>query len=222
MFFLCSLSSAIKNMAKVEEKKKKEGSKEEPKKKTSSSLLILLMISIFAVAGYLLIWPGYGRLTDVRAKIALQKQALEDASKTFRDINKLLENYADISAGERKKIDAMLPDEIDEAGLFTLFETLAQRNRIIFLGVDITEKESADNFKNLGITEVQASLNLTAAPDSENSYGDFKNFLVEVEANLRLMDIISINYTPETATYTLNLKTYRMASAQSSASQLIP
>ena len=209
-------------MEKAEEKKTKEEPKEEPKKKTSSSLLIFLLVTIFAVVAYLLIWPEYGRLTDAKAKIISEKQTLEDESRTFTDTNKLLENYADISSEEREKIDAMLPDEIDEAGLFTLFETLAQKNKIIVLGVDISEKESADNLKNLGITEVQSSLNLTAGPDSEDSYGDFKKFLADVEANLRLMDIISVNYTPETATYTLNLKTYRMASAQSSAGQITP
>jgi hypothetical protein len=180
------------------------------------------LVTIFAVVAYLLIWPEYGRLTDAKAKIISEKQTLEDESRTFTDTNKLLENYADISSEERERIDAMLPDEIDEAGLFTLFETLAQKNKIIVLGVDISEKESAENIKNLGITEVQSSLNLTAGPDSEDSYGDFKKFLADVEANLRLMDIISVNYTPETATYTLNLKTYRMASAQSSAGQITP
>ncbi|MFA5128502.1 MAG: hypothetical protein WC445_00895 [Patescibacteria group bacterium] len=209
-------------MEKVEEKKSKEEQKEESKKKTSSSLLIFLLIAIFAVAGYLLIWPEYSRLFDARAKIVLQKQALENASKAFGEINKLLENYADISSEEKEKIDAMLPDEVDEAGLFTLFETLAQKNKIIVLAVDISEKESAENLKNLGIVEVQSSLNLTAGPDSEDSYGDFKKFLVDVEASLRLADITSINYTPETATYTLNLKTYRMAQAQSSLGQPAP
>lgn len=200
----------------------KEVSKEEPKKKTSSSLLIFLLITIFAVAAYFLIWPEYGRLTDARAKIISGKQSLEDEVKAFDDINKLLENYADISPEEREKIDAMLPEEVDEAGLFSLFEVLAQKNKIIVLGVDISEKESAENLKNSGISEVHSSLNLTAGPGSEDSYGDFKKFLADMEANLRLMDIISINYTPETATYTLNLKTYRMASTQSFAGQVAP
>lgn len=209
-------------MEKIEEKKIKESPREEPRKKTSSSLLIFLLITIFAVAAYLLIWPEYGRLTDARAKIISEKQALEDESKAFEDTAKLLENYSEISLEEREKIDAMLPEEVDEAGLFGLFELLAQKNKIIVLGVDISEKESAENLKNSGISEVHSSLNLTAGPGSEDSYGDFKKFLADAEANLRLMDIISINYTPETATYTLNLKTYRMAPAQNFAGQVAP
>ncbi|MFH2136410.1 MAG: hypothetical protein ABII19_02145 [Patescibacteria group bacterium] len=204
------------------EKKEEKKIKEEPKAKTSSTLLIFLLITIFAVVAYLLIWPEYGRLADTEEKIILQKQALEGESKTFRDVSKLLENYADISSVEKEKIEEMLPSEVLEAGLFTLFENLAQKNKIIVLAVDISEKESTENIKNLGISEVQASLNLTAGPDSEDSYGDLKKFLFDLETNLRLIDITSINYTPETATYTLNLKTYRMAAMQNSAGQINP
>ncbi|MBU1146485.1 hypothetical protein KKD80_02980 [Patescibacteria group bacterium] len=204
------------------EKKEEKKIKEEPKAKTSSTLLIFLLITIFAVVAYLLIWPEYGRLADTEEKIILQKQALEGESKTFRDVSKLLENYADISSVEKEKIEEMLPSEVLEAGLFTLFENLAQKNKIIVLAVDISEKESTENIKNLGISEVQASLNLTTGPDSEDSYGDLKKFLFDLETNLRLIDITSINYTPETATYTLNLKTYRMAAMQNSAGQINP
>ncbi len=207
-------------MEKAEEKKNKE-KPEEPKAKSSSALLIFLLITIFAVAAYLLIWPEYGRLEGARAKIVSKSQALQDESKIFSDINKLLKNYDEISSEDKEKIEAMLPNEIDEAGLFTLFEFLAKKNKIIVLGVDISEKESTEILENSGVMEIQASLNLTAGPDSEDSYNDFKKFLTDLEANLRLMDIVSINYTPETATYALNLKTYRMAAAES-AVQITP
>lgn len=209
-------------MEKAEEKKNKEKPGEEPKAKSSSGLLIFLLITIFAVAAYLLIWPEYGRLVFARAEIVSQKQALQDESRIFSDINKLLKNYGEISSGDKEKIEAMLPNEIDEAGLFTLFEFLAKKNKIIVLGVDISEKESTEILKNSGVMEIQASLNLTAGPDAEDSYGDFKKFLADLEANLRLMDIVSINYTPETATYAMNLKTYRMTAAEGSAGQITP
>jgi hypothetical protein len=204
-------------MAKAEETKPKPKEEPEMKKKTSSSLLLILLIAIFTVAGYLLVWPEYGRLVDAQEKIISQKKALEDESNSFRGTNKLIENYADISSEKREKIEMMLPSEVDEAGLFSLFESLAQKNKIIVLAVDISEKEAAGDLKNLGVSEVQVSLNLTAGPDSENAYGDFKNFLADLEENLRLIDLISINYTPETTSYTLNLKTYRIVPTQSSS-----
>jgi len=204
-------------MAKAEETKPKPKEEPEMKKKTSSSLLLILLMAIFAVAGYLLVWPEYGRLVDTQEKIISQKKALEDESNSFYATNKLIENYADISSEKREKIEMMLPGEVDEAGLFSLFESLAQKNKIIVLAVDISEKEAAGDLKNLGVSEVQVSLNLTASPDSENAYGDFKKFLADLEVNLRLIDLISINYTPETTSYTLNLKTYRIVPVQSSS-----
>ncbi len=188
-------------------------SKEEMKKKTSFPLLLLLLIAIFAVLSYFLVWPEYTRFLDIQDKLTSEKQKLGAEEATFQDTKKLLKNYEDISAEDREKIIAMLPGEIDEPGLFTLFESLSQKNKITVLSLDISEKEAAANLKNLGVMEVQVALNLTASPTSEDPYGDFKIFLSDLEANLRLMDIISINYTPESATYVLNVKTYRIESA---------
>ncbi len=184
--------------------------KEEAKKKTSSSLLLLLLIAIFAALGYFLVWPEYTRFLDIQDKLTSEKQKLAEQETIFQDTKKLLANYEDISAEDKEKINAMLPEEIDEPGLFTLFESLAQKNKIAVLSLDISEKEAAANLKNFGIMEVQIALNLTAGPASEDPYGDFKKFLSDIEANLRLMDIISINYTPESTTYVLNIKTYRI------------
>lgn len=198
----------------MEEKKSKDKSKTE----SSFTLFPILLIVIFLVIGYFLVFPGYGRLSDIRAKIISQKQMLEDKTKAFRDTNKLLENYAAIPDEDRAKINTMLPRTIDEPGIFTLFEFLAEKNKMAVLALDISEKEAAADLKNLGLMEDQVALNLAASPASTDLYGDFKKFFSSLEANLRLMDIISVNYSPESSSYILNIKTYRLESAVSAGS----
>lgn len=198
-------------MPKQTEEKK---SKEEPKARTPFSLFLFLLIVIFATITYFLLMPSYVRLTDTRSKIVSEQQTLDEETNTLTATNKLLKNYGTISADDQAKINAMLPAITDEPGIFSLFEFLAGRNKMAVLALDISEKEAAaEDLKNLGVTEVQAAINLAASPASTDQYGDFKRFLADIETNLRLMDVISINYSPESSSYILNVNTYRIGSA---------
>lgn len=190
----------------TEEKK----SKEESRKRTPFTLLVIFLLAIFLTAAYFLLMPAYSNLADTQSKIVLEKQTLDQETNTLTATNKLLGNYAAISADDEAKINAMLPETMDEPGIFSLFEFLAGRNQMAVLAVDISEKEAAVDLKNLGVTEIDVAINLAANPASGDQYGDFKRFLTDLEANLRLMDVTSINYSPESSSYILNVKTYRV------------
>jgi Tfp pilus assembly protein PilO len=189
-------------MAKVSEKKS-EGKKE--KKQTSFSLIIILIVAVFLTAGYFLIWPEYQKLSDDRNKLAAGKEALASQNKTLADLQKLFNNYEDISEANKEKIISMLPSEVDEPGLFALVETLAEKNKMVALAVDISEKDPSADLKNLGLKEVHLAVNLIGG-----EYINLKNFLGDLETNLRLLDVISVNYTPEAGSVILNVKTYRL------------
>ena len=75
------------------------------------------------------------------------------------------------------------------------------------LAMDISEKEASAELKNLGLREVNIALNL-----SGGDYVALKNFLVDLENNLRLMDVVSLNYSPEAGSNILNIRTYRLDS----------
>lgn len=189
-------------MAKVLEKKPED---KKEKKQTSLSLMVILVMVIFLTAGYFLIWPEYQKLSDNKNKLVTEKETLENQNRTLADLQKLFNNYEDISAANKEKIMSMLPREVDEPGLFTLLETLAGRNGMVVLAADITIKDPAADLKNLGLKEVNLAINLTGG-----EYFNLKSFLSDLETNLRLMDVISVNYTPEASSIILNIKTYRL------------
>ena len=189
-------------MAKVSEKKSEE---KKEKKQTSFSLIVILIMAVFLTAGYFLIWPEYQKLSDDRNKLAAGKEALASQNKTLADLQKLFNNYEDISEANKEKIISMLPSEVDEPGIFALVETLAEKNKMVALAVDISEKDPSADLKNLGLKEVHLAVNLIGG-----EYTDLKNFLGDLEINLRLLDVISINYTPEAGSVILNVKTYRL------------
>lgn len=189
-------------MANVPEKKPEE---KKEKKQTSLSLIVILIAAIFLTAGYFLIWPLYQNLSDAKNKLAAGKEALVSQNKILADLQKLFNNYEDISEANKERIISMLPREVDEPGLFALVETLAEKNKMVALAIDISEKDPSADLKNFGLKEVHLAVNLIGG-----EYIDLKNFLLDLETNLRLLDVISVNYTPEAGSVILNVKTYRL------------
>jgi Tfp pilus assembly protein PilO len=188
-------------MAEKQESKKEEKAKE----RSSLILFISLAIVVFAALGYFFVWPEYEKITDLTNKAEEQNLVLENENNTLASVKKLIANYNGISQNDREKIASILPETVDEPGLFVLFETLALKNKMALLAFDISEKEASADLKNLGIKEIDISVNLTGG-----EYGDFKNLLGDLESNLRLMDIVAINYTPDPSSLALNIKTYRL------------
>ena len=175
------------------------------KTKTSLVLIIFLAVAIFTALAYFLVWPQYEKLSEAQRKIETQKTFLNSQNNTLADIKKLIANYESISQADREKLASMLPETVDEPGLFVLFETLASKNKMSLLAIDISEKEPPTDLKNLAIKEVDIAANLAGG-----EYADMKNLLGDIESNLRLMNITAVNYTPETASLTLNIKTYHL------------
>jgi Tfp pilus assembly protein PilO len=174
-------------------------------KETPLSLIVILIAAIFLTAGYFLIWPEYQKLSDDKSRLTTQKESLNNQNYTLTSLKKLLANYDALGAEDKEKIVKMLPQKVDEPGLFTLLEMLAEKNKMVVLAVDISEKEPSAELKNFGIKEVHLAINLAGG-----EYTDLKNFLGDLENNLRLMDVLSLNYTPEAGSTILNIRTYRL------------
>lgn len=185
---------------------KPEAQKEEKtKEKSSLVLFIFLAVAVFVALGYFFVWPEYGKLADLGSKVREKNLFLENKSNALASIKKLISNHNSISQDDREKLASMLPETVDEPGLFVLFETLALKNKMALLALDISEREAAADLKNLGIKEVFISANLTGG-----EYNDFKNLLGDLESNLRLLDIVAVSYTPDPSSLALNIKTYRL------------
>lgn len=179
--------------------------KDKPKERTPFILLLFLIIAVFAVAAYFVVWPEYGRFTEAKTKLEEQKNLLDAENSTLASVKKLIANYDTISQTDNNKLASMLPEMIDEPGLFFLFEKLALKNNMSLLAIDISEKDPGAELKNLGIKEVDIAANLTGG-----SYADLKNLISDMESDIRLLDVAAISYTPDPASLTLNIKTYRL------------
>lgn len=162
------------------------------------AVLIILILSFLFV-----LKPEYNKIVKIRQEFKTKQEEFANQKNYFDDIKKLISNYQKITSADIEKINNVLPQKKDIAGLFVQMEAIAKESGLNLLGLDIAERKEPPELEKLKIRELDIALNL-----SGGDYFAFKKFINAVESNLRIMDITSINFSPEAETYALDLKTY--------------
>lgn len=141
-----------------------------------------------------IILPAY---SDVRARQEIlnnKKADLQKLEELIGKMNELTSVYKEKET-EIEKVWQILPKEKDIPGLLVQFESLAAQSGLIlgaidFSEVEIQEQTGAKSQRKLTppYKKLSVSIRITG------SYDAFKNFLSNLESNLRLTDVQSINF----------------------------
>jgi Tfp pilus assembly protein PilO len=116
-------------------------------------------------------------------------------------------DYDKLEASSQKIVD-VLPSQKDLSSVLIQLESIAGKNNIDFTSLNIAESGNVEAGGYV-VHKVNLTLILTGG-----DYATFKNYLYDVEKNLRLMDIESIVYTPTTNQYNLTISTYYLTEAE--------
>lgn len=167
-------------------------------------LISVLAVLIILILSFLFVLkPKYDEIIQSQQEFKTRQEEFENQKIYFDGIKKLISNYQKIASADIEKINNVLPQKKDVAGLFVQMEALAKESGLNLLGLDIAERKEPLELEKIKIKELDIALNL-----SGGDYFAFKKFLNAVESNLRIMDVTSINFSSEAETYALNLKTY--------------
>ena len=181
-----------------------------------SLVLIAVSVAVFIV----LIKPQYAELQATRESVNTAQANLETASKLARSRDELIARYNSISKTDLDNLRTLLPDAVDNIRLIIQINSLANKNGLSSLrNVDY---QTADDTAPGAVQEPS----LTKRPYGEfavsfQTTGQYKNFLAfisDLEQNLRLVDVTSIEFSPAdqgvqqsaatSMTYKVALKTY--------------
>lgn len=187
---------------------------EEEKKLSSFQLLLLqyfkfitpLTVVLILVFSFIfLLKPQYNK---VRVSGALNLEAKQESLNNKKDhlsqLKELAENYSGLSAGDIIKVEKILPREEDIPGVLAQLEKLAVDNGFNILSLDINSVQSLSRDKQQSLVK---KLSLSLAIEG-GDYASLKLFLDQLENNLRLFDVESLNFTAGSGLYTLNISTY--------------
>src|SRR3989338_260339 len=188
------------------------------------NILIFILFLFILIPGYLFfIKPAYNSYRQDKIFFDSLDSQLEQNLDLLASDQKIFNNYQDISALNKDKINVILPDQIEEASLYVNLESLVQSLGIALENISIETVELEKTKKPVSAASADSS-SATAgpAPDpkeninyadiklelSEVSYPKLKELFSALEYNLRLLDITSYSFDPADGSLTLSLKAY--------------
>ncbi|MFH1366936.1 MAG: hypothetical protein ABIH38_03010 [Patescibacteria group bacterium] len=159
----------------------------------------------------------------------------EDAENYLVRLKNSLDKFQAINSSDIDKLEQSLPSEKGVEDLFIIMEEVAASADFNLNSIDIAEGESLAALnqaavsanlggaagtdvkakENLPVTQNIYALNISLVFSGSSKYDDMKKLLVNLEKELRIMDIKSLSFSPsksdsagEISEYNINLITY--------------
>lgn len=188
---------------------------------------ILIAVGLF----FSYVQPTYRETQAVRAEAAQYTEAISHALELQRRVSDLKARQNSISLADLERLEALLPDEIDEVAFLVDLNALAGKHGL-GLGdirvVDSVDAESADApSTRRGDTEEEALAPAEGGIDTAargkyrtldvhfavlGTYENFRSFLTDLERSLVLMDIFDLSFSQTEETEAIYLMSVRLYS----------
>ncbi len=170
-------------------------------------IALCLLLSIFI--SWQFIWPAYNNFQAKQSMADVKQQEYNKLNDLVNKLNELTKDYK-TKADSVDKLEQIAPPGKDVPELLNQFESLSAQSGMILHSIDFTEgaggqaqakpTASSDQTAASPIPEQsQAESNpireLNIGIRVSGSYEAFKNFLTNIEKNLRLVDIQNIGFS---------------------------
>lgn len=158
-----------------------------------TAILLLAVAAGIAVFALRPQWAAVGRDRAAIAELQLLERELTDLA-AGRDA--LTAEYNAIAESDLEKLRAVAPADRGTAAVLTDFEALTQRNALALDQVDFTggEKSSAaTGLAAAGAPSARLYGTIPVTLSLRGTYDNFREFLLLLEKNLRLVDVDGLN-----------------------------
>lgn len=170
---------------------------------------VFILIAIGLFFGY--VNPTYtGPVAALREDIQSYDSALAAAREFKQKEQELIARRSQILPEDTARVEAFLPDSVDNVQLILDLNALAERSGITLSNFDVaTGREEQENDQVMLESESPVS-ELDLSLSATGSYAAFKSFLLGTELSLRPLDLVELNISDSpTGVYTYEM-TYRI------------
>jgi hypothetical protein len=178
---------------------------------TSRILPVIFMLIAFGLFfGY--VGPTYsGNIAALRGEIRSYDAALAASKAYTAKAGQIAETRSAIPEEDLARLEAFLPDGVDNVQLIVDLDALAERSGITLSGFDVEGPGEDGGSENALMLESEGSVeSLAIGVTAVGDYNSFKTFLGSVERSLRPLDLIALSLDDsETGVYTYDL-TFRI------------
>lgn len=158
--------------------------------------MLLSIIMILAAIGAIVFFavPRYQAVADMRQEEAQLTEALANARKLEEARQDLLDRYNSFESEDLRRLETMLPDNIDNVKLIIELDALAAQYSLPLQNVTVENNEETapgvavidQGTSEYGIVQLQFTV--------RGPYERFVQFLQDLERSLRIIDVRSLQF----------------------------
>ncbi|MFH1392294.1 MAG: type 4a pilus biogenesis protein PilO [bacterium] len=150
---------------------------------------VLLILGFILILLFLII-PGQSKIKNLKLSIKAKQEALQNQEQQSQLFQELKESK------KLEELNQILPSNPEVPELLLQLENMASQNNLILKSINFTESQNE----------------ITAQATLAGSYNALKNYIQALENNLRLIDLVSLNFqSPKDGSYynfNLTIKAY--------------
>ncbi|MFA6585804.1 MAG: hypothetical protein WCS86_01430 [Candidatus Paceibacterota bacterium] len=188
-------------------------------------ILPTILIGVAVVGFFTIASPYYKNITLERDQVASYNEALDNSKALEAERDKLTQKYNSFDLENLSKLQKFLPDSVDNIRLILEIEKIASPYGMVLKDVKYSTFTTKDTAGTTTQTTVANSSNKDYGTwdlefSTQGTYNNFINFIKDLESNLRIVDIFSIQFSSSTGTdtksslqseaykYSFKIKTY--------------
>lgn len=182
---------------------------------------IVSLICVVAAGSIFMLYtkPAYDGVQAKNTQIVQYDQALEKATELQQLKQTLLSRYNTFNPADIERLQKLLPDHVDNVRLILDLDSLAGKHGMALQNVAVSSSENKTSTTQTASGAVGASKqkydSLTIKFTTQGTYDTFKNFIADIEKDLRIVDLVSLDLSNASGsgqstnyTYDITLRTY--------------
>lgn len=167
-----------------------------------SRLIVPIILIGIAIAGFFTFTnPIYQSISTLKETTASYNEALTNSKTLETEKEKLSNKYNSIAISDLDKIQKFLPDNVDNIRLILEIEKIATPFGMVLKDVKYDTASTQTTVSPVGATTKIVNKNYgtwNLEFSTSGTYDNFVNFTKNLEKNLRIVDIVSIDFSSNT------------------------
>lgn len=171
----------------------------------------IILIGISVAVFFMFSNPFYKDIGQLRAKADSYNEALDNSKALENERDKLTAKDNSINPDDKIRLQKLLPENIDNIRLILEIEQIALPYGMVLKDIKYSGNETKKDASNTGTTPAVVQGGAAASASSKDygvwdlefstvgSYDNFLNFTRDLEKNLRIVDVSSIQFSSDTS-----------------------
>jgi len=169
--------------------------------------IILIIISVASFFTY--VDPTYQEIKEIHIEEAQYDEALERSRELQMIRDELLSRYNTFRTEDLRRLDKMLPDNVDNVRLILEINEIASNYGMTLRSVAFSDTSKASSGEIEVVDDRYDAISLSFSVST--TYENFLRFLGDLEGNLRIVDIEKIDFSSgdvDLSEYDVSIRTY--------------